>query len=99
MIVTSRIERKRANMWMSELPAFVPFFVGAVAAFFTRGYVRSFLMLFIIVLSAIHLWLLPQGGVTVSLHFLEYDLLPYRVDDLSRVFGYVFLEITPSFFF
>ena len=84
------MRRRGANMWMSELPAFVPFFVGAVVAFFTRGHVRSFLMLFIIVLSGIHLWLLPQGEVTVSLHFLEYDLLPYRVDDLSRVFGYVF---------
>ena len=90
MILTSTDEEERGSMWTIEIPAFVPFFVGAVAAFFTRGYLRSFLMLFIIVSSGIHLWLLPEGGVAVSLHFLEYDLLPYRVDDLSRVFGYVF---------
>lgn len=77
-------------MWMSEIPAFVPFFVGALAAFFTRGHLRSFLMLAIITLSGLQLWLLPQEGVQVHLQFMEYELMPYRVDELSRVFGYVF---------
>jgi multicomponent Na+:H+ antiporter subunit D len=77
-------------MWTSEIPAFLPFFIGAVVAFFTRGHLRSVLMLSIITLSGLHLWLLPSQGVEVPLQFLEYDLLPYRVDDLSRVFGYVF---------
>ena len=77
-------------MWMNEIPAFLPFFIGALAAFFTRGHLRSFLMLSIITLSGIHLWLLPQEGVQVQLQFMEYELMPYRVDALSRVFGYVF---------
>jgi len=76
-------------MWMSEVPAFIPFFVGAVAALLTRGHVRSFLMLAIVTLSGIHLWLLP-GDVQVHYSFLDYELTPYRVDGLSIVFGYVF---------
>jgi multicomponent Na+:H+ antiporter subunit D len=76
-------------MWMSEIPAFIPFFVGAVAALLTRGHVRSFLMLAIVTLSGIHLWLLP-GDVQVHYSFLDYELTPYRVDGLSIVFGYVF---------
>jgi multicomponent Na+:H+ antiporter subunit D len=77
-------------MWTSEIPAFVPFLVGAFAALITRGQLRSFLMLAIITISGIHLWLLPDAGVVVTLPFLEYELMPYRVDELSRVFGYVF---------
>jgi multicomponent Na+:H+ antiporter subunit D len=77
-------------MWMSELPAFVPFFIGALAAFLTKGHLRSFLMLAIIVLSGLQLWMLPPEGVRIHMDFLEYQLVPYRVDDLSRIFGYVF---------
>ena len=77
-------------MWMNELPAFIPFFIGAVAALLTRGHLRSFLMLAIIVLSGLHLCMLPEEGVRVQLNFLEYELVPYRLDDLSRIFGYVF---------
>jgi len=77
-------------MWAAEIPPFVPFFIGGLLALFTRGPVRSGLMLGIIVLSAIQLWLLPESGVQVSLPFLDYELVPYRVDKLSLMFGYVF---------
>ncbi len=77
-------------MWMTELPPFIPFFVGAVLALFTRGPVRSFLMLTIIVLSGLQLWMIPETEVRVHLDFLGYELIPYRLDDLSRIFGYVF---------
>ncbi|MBM9606085.1 Na(+)/H(+) antiporter subunit D [Desulfopila inferna] len=76
-------------MWPSDIPAFLPFFIGAVLALFTKGYLRGFLLLGIIVLSGLHLWNVPQG-VTVSLHFLNYELMPYRVDRLSLLFGYIF---------
>ena len=76
-------------MWMSELPAFIPFFIGAVVALLTRGHVRSFLMLAIITLSGIHLWLIPSD-IQVQMSFLDYELTLYRVDGLSVVFGYVF---------
>lgn len=77
-------------MWLSEVPAFAPFFLGAFLALFTRGHLRSFLMLSIIAMSGLQLWFLPQEGVEISVPFLEYELMPYRVDALSRVFGYVF---------
>jgi len=76
-------------MWMSELPAFIPFFIGAVVALLTRGHVRSFLMLAIITLSGIHLWLIPSD-IQVQMSFLDYELTVYRIDGLSVVFGYVF---------
>ena len=76
-------------MWPTELPAFVPFFVAALLALFTRGHLRSVLMLSIVTLSGLHLWFL-DGDVLVNMQFLEYELAPYRVDSLSIVFGYVF---------
>ncbi len=76
-------------MWPTELPAFLPFFVAALLALITRGALRSVLMLAVVALSGLHLWFL-DGEVLVNLRFLEYELIPYRVDDLSIVFGYVF---------
>jgi multicomponent Na+:H+ antiporter subunit D len=77
------------TMWMIELPAFVPFFIGALFAAFTRGALRNALMLAVPIVSAIHLWMLPES-VNVQFAFLEYQLIPYRVDKLSLMFGYVF---------
>ena len=76
-------------MWLTELPAFLPFFLGAVLALVTRGYLRGALLLGIIALSGFHLWNVPEG-VVVSLKFLDYELMPYRVDRLSLLFGYIF---------
>ncbi len=76
-------------MWFTELPAFIPLFIGAIVALVTRGHLRSVLMLVIITLSGIHLWQLP-ADVVVNITFLDYELTPYRVDGLSRIFGYVF---------
>ena len=76
-------------MWLIELPAFLPFFIGALLALVTRGYLRSILMLSIVTLSGLHLWFI-DGEVMVRMQFLEYELTPYRVDELSIVFGYVF---------
>jgi multicomponent Na+:H+ antiporter subunit D len=83
------MKKREANMWYNDLPAFVPFFIAAALALVTRGKLRSLIMLVIIVASGLHLWLLPES-LAVKLHFLEYDLIPYRVDRLSLVFGYVF---------
>jgi multicomponent Na+:H+ antiporter subunit D len=76
-------------MWLSEVPAFVPFFIAALLALVTRGHLRSVLMLAVIALSGLHLWLLPEQ-VLVTLKIFDYELTPYRVDSLSIVFGYVF---------
>jgi multicomponent Na+:H+ antiporter subunit D len=76
-------------MWMAEIPVFVPFFVAAAVALVTRGPLRSVLMLAIIAVSGLHLWLVP-AGIEVRVSFMEYELIPYRVDGLSLAFGYVF---------
>ncbi len=76
-------------MWMLELPPFVPFYIGAFIALVSRGPLRAAIMLAIPVLSAIHLWMVPEG-VYLQFAFLDYQLIPYRVDKLSLMFGYVF---------
>ncbi len=76
-------------MWFTELPAFIPLFIGAALALVTKGKVRAVLMLVTIALNGFHLWLLPDE-VVVNISFLGYELTPYRVDGLSRIFGYVF---------
>ena len=76
-------------MWMIEIPPFVPFFIGALIAGVTRGALRSAIMVAIPIISALHLWMVP-GGVQLQFAFLDYQLIPYRVDKLSLMFGYVF---------
>lgn len=76
-------------MWPSEIPAFLPFFIAALLALVTRGALRSTLMLAVIGASGLHLWLL-EPSVTVSFSVFGYELMPYRVDRLSILFGYVF---------
>ncbi len=76
-------------MWIIDLPPFVPFFIGALILLFTRGILRSAIMVAIPIVSAIHLWMVPEG-VYLQFAFLEYQLTPYRVDKLSLLFAYVF---------
>lgn len=76
-------------MWMLEIPPFLPFFIGALIAAFTRGTVRNVVMLAVPILSALHLWTVPDG-IHLQYAFLDYQLAPYRVDKLSLMFGYVF---------
>jgi len=76
-------------MWMIEIPPFLPFFIGALFAAFTRGNLRSAILIAVPVLSALHLWMVPDG-IHLQLAFLDYQLVPYRVDKLSLMFGYVF---------
>jgi multicomponent Na+:H+ antiporter subunit D len=76
-------------MWMLEIPPFAPFFIGALLAIVTRGTLRSVIMVTIPIISALQLWMVPEG-VHLQLAFLDYQLIPYRVDKLSLMFGYVF---------
>lgn len=76
-------------MWMIELPPFVLFFIGALILLFTRGMLRSAIMIAIPIVSALHLVMVPEG-IHLQFTFLEYQLTPYRVDKLSIMFGYVF---------
>ena len=76
-------------MWMIEIPPFLPFFIGALIAAFTRGHLRSAILVAVPVISALHLWTVPDG-IHLQFAFLDYQLAPYRVDKLSLMFGYVF---------
>lgn len=76
-------------MWMLEIPPFVPFYVGALLVLITRGPLRSLLMLAVPILGAIHLWTVPEG-VHLQFAFLDFELIPYRADKLSFIFGYAF---------
>ncbi|QIR15645.1 Na(+)/H(+) antiporter subunit D [Shewanella aestuarii] len=76
-------------MWMLELPPFVLFLIGGLIAATTRGKLRGALMIAIIVISGLHLWTVPEG-IHLQLTFLDYELIPYRADKLSLMFGYIF---------
>jgi len=76
-------------MWMLELPPFAPFFIGALIAAVTRGPLRGAIMVAIPILGAIQLSMVPEG-VHLQFTFLDYQLIPYQVDRLSLMFGYVF---------
>ena len=76
-------------MWMIEIPPFLPFFIAALLAAVTRGVVRNVIMVAMPIVSAIHLWMVPEG-VHLQMAFFDYELIPYRVDRLSLMFGYVF---------
>ena len=76
-------------MWMLEIPPFLPFFIGALIAAVTRGTLRNVIMLATPIVSALHLWMVPEG-IHLQFAFLDYQLTPYRVDKLSLMFGYVF---------
>ncbi|MES0327020.1 MAG: Na(+)/H(+) antiporter subunit D, partial [Gammaproteobacteria bacterium] len=76
-------------MWMLEIPPFLPFFIGALIAAFTRGVLRNVIMIAIPVVSGLHLWMVPEG-IHLQFAFLDYQLITYRADKLSLMFGYVF---------
>ena len=76
-------------MWMLELPPFVLFLIGGLIAATTRGKLRGALMIAIPVISGLHLWTVPEG-IHLQLMFLDYELIPYRADKLSLMFGYIF---------
>ena len=77
-------------MWMSELPPFVPFFVAALLALFTRGWVRGLIVLATPVLGGLHLWFDVAPGINQTVSILEYELSVMRTDRLSLLFGYLF---------
>lgn len=76
-------------MWMLEIPPFLPFFIGALVAAVTRGTLRSVIMVATPVVGAFHLWMVPEG-IHLQFAFLDFQLIPYRADKLSFMFGYVF---------
>jgi multicomponent Na+:H+ antiporter subunit D len=77
-------------MWMSNLPPFIPFFIAALLALATRGWLRGAVMLATPVLGGLHLWLGVSEGTLLSVPLLEFELTLMRADRLSLLFGYLF---------
>lgn len=76
-------------IWATELPPFMPFYIGALLVVLTRGYLRQLVMLLVPVLGGMQL-LDVSPGIHWQLDFLNLTLVPYRVDRLSLLFGYLF---------
>lgn len=74
---------------LTSLPAFAPFFAGAVAVALLRGWPRHAVLLAIPVVGGLNLLGVPEG-TTVHAAILDYELTLYRVDRLSLLFGYLF---------
>ena len=77
-------------MWMTELPPFVPFFIAALLAMLTRGWLRNLILLATPVLGGLHLWLNVPPGIVMSVSIMDFDLQLMRTDKLSLLFGYLF---------
>ena len=74
---------------LPQLPPFVPLLIGALAAIFLRGHLRSVIMLVTPIWGALQLAILDPG-LYWTFEFLGYQLEPVRVDKLSIIFGYLF---------
>ncbi|SHE56510.1 multisubunit sodium/proton antiporter, MrpD subunit [Microbulbifer donghaiensis] len=74
---------------MFEVAPFIPFFVAALIALFVRGWPRALLMIAVPVLGLANLWLLGPGSFG-AYSVLDFDLLLFRADRLSLLFGYLF---------
>lgn len=76
-------------MWI-DVPPFLPFFLGAALLTITpRGWARKALLLILPILGGLNL-LGAEAGVHGQVEILEYSLVPFRVDRLSLLFGYLF---------
>ncbi len=74
---------------MAEIFVTVPLFVGALLALVTRGKLRAALMLAAPIVGGIFLYNLAPEAMVRS-EFLGMELVPVRVDAMSRMFGYLF---------
>ncbi len=76
-------------MWTPEWPPFALFFLGALLVPLTRGRLRGALLIAIPIIGALNLWQMP-AGVYWQFEFLNFELVLFRADKLSTLFGYIF---------
>ncbi|MDN4501593.1 Na(+)/H(+) antiporter subunit D [Alteromonadaceae bacterium BrNp21-10] len=76
-------------MFGTEMAPFVIFFIAAVLAALTHGWVRAGIMLTAPILGAINLWMTPEGSYW-AISLLDFELSLLRVDRLAILFGYLF---------
>ncbi|UHQ55724.1 MULTISPECIES: Na(+)/H(+) antiporter subunit D [Microbulbifer] len=74
---------------MFEVAPFIPFFVAALLALVLRGWPRALVMIAVPLLGLANLWMLGAGSFG-AYSVLEFDLLLFRADKLSLLFGYLF---------
>ncbi len=75
-------------MWI-DVPPFVILFAGALLVALTRGTVRKFFLLATPVVGGLNLIGIEEG-VHLQLELMGYTLVPFQVDSLSLLFGYLF---------
>ncbi len=73
----------------NSVPPFVIFFVGALIAGSTRGWLRTLLMLLVPIVGAMNLMSFDDGQYFL-IPLFDYSLTLLRVDKLSILFGYLF---------
>lgn len=68
---------------------FLPFVIAALLALVTRGWLRAAILL---AAPAIGLWHLTgvDAGLSTTVQWMDFELVPYRTDRLSLMFGYLF---------
>lgn len=74
---------------MAELPPFLLFYLAAPLVAVARGWTRAIMLLLIPVVGGL-LLLNVEPGVHWRFTFLDFELMPHRVDRLSLLFGYLF---------
>ena len=72
-----------------DLPAFLPFYIGAGLVLLTGGWQRRIVLLAVPVIGLLML-LGADAGSELQLTLLGFELIPARVDRLSLLFGYLF---------
>ncbi|HEX19800.1 MAG TPA: Na(+)/H(+) antiporter subunit D [Acidiferrobacteraceae bacterium] len=77
-------------MWTSSLPPFIPFFIAALLALLTRGWLRSAIIVLTPIIGGLHLWYSVSPGIETTFAIMDYELILMRTDRLSLLFGYLF---------
>ena len=74
---------------MGSVPPVLIFFVGALIVAVTKGHIRRGVLLAIPLIGALNLLGLQEGTI-VEFEMLGYTLVPFKVDRLAMMFGYLF---------
>jgi len=76
-------------MMLPDFHPFLPFLGAALLALVTRGKLRAAILLAAPLIGLLHL-LGAESGMSRPVQVMSLALTPYRVDDLSLMFGYLF---------
>jgi multicomponent Na+:H+ antiporter subunit D len=74
---------------IGSLPPFAVFFAGALLVALAPARLQKVLLLLVPVIAGLQLLGMPEEQLT-AIPVMGYELMPYRVDRLSLLFGYIF---------